>query len=631
MTATLLLSLALYLVTDSAGSVISEANLHVNNHVVCTTSYDGLLRYNFAQGVESVEGTLTAAGYDTLSLTLYQDADGRLQRIYMNKTPFNGSLNNGDEVYYTLGASKSLSRSLKTTALPTADASYEIFTAEVAEDADYAYAVAESGLARDVKISGYAGAPHVANLPSAGKLTAGEVNDFAKWQLWSGIINGSHKEYVKTWQMQATERYRVAVMNKEQYPLADVRVELLDKKGQVLFAARTDNTGHAELWANAFTANRQSTDMTRPAAIRIISNEKEAVTDNNIKPYPAVNVFTVTEDCGAPANVDVFFVADATGSMGDELSYLKAEMLDVIGRSRAAVGEADIRIGALVYRDHGDLYLSRISPLTDDINTTKAFLEKQEAGGGGDYPEAVPEALMATINSADWSKKARARIAFLILDAPCHSDSVTLERLHAQIHAAAEKGIRVVPIVCSGLQKDGELLMREIALFTNGTSFFLTDDSGIGHTHLKPTTDSLKVEHLNDMLVRTIIEFSTMPECDRQWADEALADNETDAFVPNPFNIDDLDTIPAILPAVPVEDVLIVRPNPCKDICFADLPLGADALFLCDISGKTIQVLGAVTPNTVGLMLDTSYLPTGVYFIKAFYGGRWYTKKLIVA
>ena len=202
---------------------------------------------------------------------------------------------------------------------------------------------------------------------------------------------------------------------------------------------------------------------------------------------------------------------------------------------------------------------------------------------------------------------------------------------HQQVQAAAAKGVRIVPVVCSGLEKDGELLMREISLFTNGTSFFLTDDSGIGDTHLKPTTDTLKVEHLNDMLVRTIIEFSTMPECEQSWSSNALDENETDAFVPNPFEVEDLDSVPTTLPTLPVSEVLIVRPNPCRDVCFTDLPLGADALFLCDISGKTIQTLGAVRAGTVGMMIDTSYLPTGVYFVKAFYGGRWYTKKLIVA
>ena len=156
------------------------------------------------------------------------------------------------------------------------------------------------------------------------------------------------------------------------------------------------------------------------------------------------------------------FRFDATGSMGDELRYLQAEMKDVIARAKDATGGLNIRTGAVVYRDHGDEYITRISRLTNDIKMTQAFIDKQEANGGGDYPEAVPEALMAALNSSGWDSGARARIAFLILDAPCHQDSATIALLHDQILNAAAQGIRVVPVVCSGLGESGELLLRSI-------------------------------------------------------------------------------------------------------------------------------------------------------------------------
>ena len=152
---------------------------------------------------------------------------------------------------------------------------------------------------------------------------------------------------------------------------------------------------------------------------------------------------------------------------------------------------------------------------------------------------------MAALNSAGWDDNARARIAFLILDAPCHEDSATLALLHDQILNAASLGVRIVPVVCSGIGESGEYLLRAMALATNGTSFFLTDDSGIGHTHLKPTTDSLKVEHLNDMLVRTIVEFSYMPDCTGHWHEEQIEQLE-EQFIPNPFSQQDIAQDPSI-------------------------------------------------------------------------------------
>ena len=412
-----------------------------------------------------------------------------------------------------------------------------------------------------------------ANDLSAGRLTAGEVNDYAKWYFWPTVIDSTHKAHVKNWKLSPKHRFTVQVKNQTGYPIANYPVNLTDKQGNTVFQAVTDNTGKAELWNGLFG---QTADVDQPEWMTIV----------------------VDDPCEAPETVDVFFVFDATGSMGDELRYLQAEMKDVISRAKEATNGLNIRTGAVVYRDHGDEYITRLSRLTEDVETTKSFIDQQSAGGGGDYPEAVPEALMAAINSGGWDSNARARIAFLILDAPCHQDSATVALLHEQVLNAAAQGIRIVPVVCSGIEEGAELLMRCIALVTNGTSFFLTDDSGIGDTHLKPTTDSLKVEHLNDMLVRTIVEFSAMPNClNEEINDEMVNDEMVNDFIPNPFDAKDLENNP-------------------------DIPHGEGVHYLVDISGKLLGVYNGE--------VNTSQLPIGVYFIKSYYDGEWHTKKILV-
>lgn len=490
------------------------------------------------------------------------------------------------------------------------------------------YVVEDSKIVEEADVDMPTPAPYAANAVSAGKLTAGEVNDFAKWTLWPSVLNGSHKQYIKKWGITNADRYVLQLTNTSGYPVVNSDVTLLDANGNTLFQTRTDNTGRAELWNGLVSS---------PAVGKLsISAEGQTIA---AKPFSeGINNIRVDMPCSAPASADVFFIFDATGSMSDELHYLQAEMKDVIARSQSAVEGLSIRTGALVYRDHTDAYLTRVSRLSADIQTTQNFIDKQSALGGGDYPEAVPEAIMASISAAGWDDNARARIAFLVLDAPCHADDKTIKLLHEQILNAAAMGIRIVPVVCSGLGKDGEILMRSLALSTNGTSFFLTDDSGIGDTHLKPTTDSLKVEHLNDMMVRTIISFTRMPECvveeilatDSTAVDSLLTIDDVERFLPNPFNPEDLDTLPTVLPQIPVSDVLIVRPNPCQGFCLVDLPLGAEALFLSDLSGKTIEAFGRFDENTSNLQVSVGSLSTGVYFVKAFYGGRWYTKKLII-
>ena len=71
---------------------------------------------------------------------------------------------------------------------------------------------------------------------------------------------------------------------------------------------------------------------------------------------------------------------------------------------------------------------------------------------------------------------------------------------------SARKGIRLVPVVASNSTRDTELFGRAIAITTNGTYVFLTDDSGVGETHLEPIVGDYTVELLHDVIVRIISE-----------------------------------------------------------------------------------------------------------------------------
>ena len=611
------------LVMDSANALLHGVSITAKGYEPFTTTFDG--RYVMGLPLRNdLLLTLVAPLRDTVRFTLTPTMQGQTVIIRMGERhyPEIGIGEEYDEDATSTGGKRKSRKEVEVLGYGAPMLASRAST-EAAKDS---YFVEEEEIETaekaDAGIPTYAVRGTANTLPSSGKLTAGEVNDFAKWALWPKLLDGSHKNYLQDWQMVPRNRYVVQLTNTQGYPIADRSVSLTDKKGNTLFQARTDNTGKAELWEGLF-----ETSKTTAAFVQIDDLQ-----------YPAQRFDTeglirisINEPCEAPEVADVFFIFDATGSMGDELRYLQAEMQDVISRSQSAVEGLHIRTGALVYRDHTDAYLTRISRLSDSIQPTQQFISAQSAAGGGDYEEAVPEAVMAAVNAAGWSPSARARIAFLILDAPCHNDETTLKLLHEQALNAAASGIRIVPIVCSGLRESGELLMRSLALITNGSSFFLTDDSGIGGTHLKPTTDSLKVEHLNDMLVRTIISFSRMPDCQiEEWAETAIEPQETDAFLPQPFESEDLDSLPTILPSLPLADVLSIRPNPCTEYCLVNLPLGCEALFLADLTGKTIQGFGKMPEATFDYQIRTDMLASGIYFVKAFYGGRWYTQKLIV-
>jgi hypothetical protein len=269
--------------------------------------------------------------------------------------------------------------------------------------------------------------------------------------------------------------------------------------------------------------------------------------------------------------------------------------------------------------------LTRKSSLSTNVNKTLDFLRKQSAGGGGDYPEAVDVALRESIISEDWDNDALARILFIVLDAPSHTNPENIALLESQRRLAAERGVRIVPIACSDIKKDGEYLMRTFALATNGTYLFLTDDSGVGNAHIKPSTDKYEVEKLNDAIVRMIKQYTQMPDCDNpQWADQNKNEEPSDKFVPNPYD----EEMKKGNEKVIVSDIIKIYPNPCSDILKVEIKKSeVKDIYLVDMTGKTLYGVHSPTQNIIDF--DVSTLSTGIYFVKAFYKGMWFSEKFI--
>ncbi len=278
---------------------------------------------------------------------------------------------------------------------------------------------------------------------------------------------------------------------------------VLKRDGQAIFNARTDNKGKAELWADLFQSNANP-DYSKLA----IDINGGAATISNVKAYKdGVNEISLPA-AAAPNRIEVAFVVDATGSMGDELEYLKTELLDVVTRVGNSNPNAAIAASSVFYRDEGDDYVTRVSNFSTDINTTVNFIKKQSAGGGGDFPEAVHTALDKSVNELQWSTTARTRLLFLVLDAPPHHNSTVITSLQGTIKKAAEKGIKIIPVTASGIDKETEFMMRFVSVSTNGSYVFITDDSGVGNDHLEATVGQYKVEFLNNLLVRLINKYA---------------------------------------------------------------------------------------------------------------------------
>ncbi len=167
--------------------------------------------------------------------------------------------------------------------------------------------------------------------------------------------------------------------------------------------------------------------------------------------------------------------------------------------------------------------------------------------------------------------------------------------------------------------------MRTFALATNGTYLFLTDDSGVGNAHIKPTTDKYKVEKLNDAIVRVIKQYTQMPDCDNpKWAEQSKNVETSDKFIPNPYD----ENAEKGADKLTVSDIIKVYPNPCSDILKIDIRKNdVKDIYLIDMTGKTLYGTSPTRKEIIDF--DVHTLSTGVYFVRAFYKGKWFSQKII--
>lgn len=367
---------------------------------------------------------------------------------------------------------------------------------------DVAPSAEPDGAASDPKNSGEETNERLSN-----RLTAAEWNDLDHWQFWTTLLNeNSYYDKVDFWKFYPKKLVAVQVVDANSAAVANVPVELL-LGGSVEYAAKTDNAGLAYCWIGMYGSNNEqlaADDFT----IKINGEAYDGAVQVTTRQDEKININTITlEKAQHPqAKADVAFIVDATGSMQDEINFLISDLGYIIGHA-AANSKVDLRTAALFYRDTEDEYLTRFDNFSDDVTATQKFVSKQSADGGGDYPEAVHSALEESLQKLSWDESARARIAFLILDAPAHHEDAVIESLQKSVALYAKNGIKIIPVAASGVDKDCEFMLRFFDLATGGTYVFLTDDSGIGNSHIVASVGEHEIEILADLMVRLIKKY----------------------------------------------------------------------------------------------------------------------------
>jgi hypothetical protein len=191
--------------------------------------------------------------------------------------------------------------------------------------------------------------------------------------------------------------------------------------------------------------NRRLADSIEPSTYSTTLNVGETVTITK----------TVTVDVEATsAKVDVFLLADSTGSMWGVIDSVKTAAASIIADT-SALGNVFFAAGE--YRDNGDSFVYRKDQdLTAESDLVITGINKWSAGGGGDWEEANLYALEQVATTTGWRTDST-RILVWFGDAPGHDPSgPTSVTLAGAISALVEKRIVVQALDVGSLNYLGQ-------------------------------------------------------------------------------------------------------------------------------------------------------------------------------
>lgn len=331
-----------------------------------------------------------------------------------------------------------------------------------------------------------------------GTLTAGDLDDLLNAPLYADYVSGflQHNPDASSLYVAMNEAVVIDVVDSEGAPYPFAKISVVDND-EILFTRATPTDGKVRLYPSidglpgtfeVRAANpAEDVQVTKTVTLNQLEDDRTIAVTLPMLPQPV-------------DKLDLLLVIDTTGSMGDELDYLKKELTSIVGSVADSNPGIHVRLGLVVYRDTGDQYVTRHFAFTDDIADLQATLNAQTHDGGGDYPEAMDRAVETAMTFA-WRDDA-VKTMLLVADAPSHNDK--LEATWEAALAAREQQIHIVPLAASGVGPLAEFLMRGMAVLTNSRYLFLTDDSGYGNSHDEPTTECYVVTRLDHLVIRVI-------------------------------------------------------------------------------------------------------------------------------
>ena len=440
-------------------------------------------------------------------------------------------------------------------------------------------------------------------------MTAGRWSDLENWEQYLKTYKNNSAIKGKWASSLDNKRISVELRYDNSSVASGIPLRILSVDGEIVWQSITDNRGLCDFWIEPF----KKTELRKKAKYQLQYKTPSSVESSTWIDLGKVTaglgseLFSINKKATTSAKaVDIAFIVDATGSMGDEINYLKMELMDVMINAQSMLPCAEIRLGTVFYRDKGDSYTSKFSPFTSRVEDAIEFIQDQQAGGGGDYPEAVDAGMSDGLHRLNWRPKAHAKLAFLILDAPPHDEKkAEIDKLSREY---ALKGIKIIPIAASGINKPTEFLLKQLAILTGGEYIYITDDSGVGNSHIKPSGVKSNVDLLKNHLKEVITKYATDLKCESNDQQNKL-DPRTVIFG---------------------DDQILVQsfPNPAFEYIDIHSNFNIKKVSIFSVGGKLMKQWNDIKKDR--LRIDVRGIKQGLYILKVETPQKIYSSKTLI-
>lgn len=311
--------------------------------------------------------------------------------------------------------------------------------------------------------------PVSARRPAHEPVSAGVVDDNADFGAY--LAYRARNAHLPVRARDVQERYRLVVHDAAGRPVPDAEVSLHAGGRALPLWARTDAGG--QVWLHPRVMRESLADGPSVLEVQV---KRGAATGRALLQRGQRDALQVVLDATAPperTRLDLAFLVDATGSMADEIDKLKRSMRAMAEQIAALPSRPDLCVALVAYRDRGDAFFVRAQDFSRDVDGFQRNLAALQAGGGGDYPEALDEALHTTVHRLSWRGNGATRLVVLVADAPPHLD-YGAPWYDDDMQGALARGIKLFAVAASGLDATGEFIFRQAAQYTGGRFVFLT-------------------------------------------------------------------------------------------------------------------------------------------------------------